>query len=148
MSIHLRVYGTPASQGSKRWLPSGRMIEADKKLRPWRNAVIDAVVKADSQGLRLEGPLEVWVTFLFDRPKAHYGTGKNSGVLRENAPVYLSRTPDIDKAVRATLDGITEAALWGDDAQVAVLKARKMYAGTGEAPGAIIDISAIGERHE
>ena len=137
MSVTFRVYGTPASQGSKRWLPNGRMIEADKKIRPWRDSVHAAIEKAGYTGPNLEGPLEVRVTFWFARPKSHFGTGKNATVLKDSAPLYVAKTPDVDKCVRALLDPITEMRVWGDDSQVVLLHAQKIY---DTVPGASVEI--------
>lgn len=141
--IHLRVFGTPASQGSKRWLPNGRMIEADKKVRPWRHAVYAAVQHDAPDLTTIDGPVSVRVTFMFERPKAHYRTGRNAGMLRDGAPEFVTRTPDIDKVVRATLDPLTEVGVWRDDAQVVMLHARKRYCSPEERPGAVIDIEPL-----
>jgi Holliday junction resolvase RusA-like endonuclease len=118
------------------------MIEADKKIRPWRNAVHAAIAPTEyGTGKRMfMGDVAVTVHFLFERPKAHYGTGRNAGVLKDNAPFYVSRTPDIDKCVRALLDPITEMRVWADDSQVVRLNAVKMYADLGEAAGAMVTI--------
>jgi Holliday junction resolvase RusA-like endonuclease len=144
--IVLRVYGTPASQGSKRaFVQGGRavMLNTDKKLRPWRNSIIEAARSARVTGERLNGPLELTATFVFNRPRSHYRTGKNAHLLRDDAPEYVSRTPDIDKTLRSTLDGITDAGIWKDDAQVVKVTAAKRYASEGEAPGAHITIGPI-----
>lgn len=58
--------------------------------------------------------------------------------------------PDIDKLCRSTLDGISQGLsgkvgdglLWGDDAQVIELVARKFYADERE-PGADITITPM-----
>lgn len=141
--MRLRVYGTPASQGSKRWLPNGRMIEADKKVKPWRHAIYAAVQHDAPDITPLEGPIAVRATFLFERPKAHYRTGKNAALLRDNAPLYVTRVPDVDKVVRATLDPLTEMGVWHDDSQVVIVHAQKRYCGADERPGALIDIEPL-----
>lgn len=139
--MRLRVYGTPASQGSKRWLPNGRMIEADKKVKPWRQAVYAAVQHDCPDLVKMEGPIAVRATFLFERPKAHYRTGKNAHLLRDGAPLYVTRTPDVDKTLRALLDPLTEVGMWHDDAQVVIAHAAKRYCNEGERPGAIVLIT-------
>jgi hypothetical protein len=40
--LRVDVYGLPAPQGSKRHVGGGRMIEASKKVGPWREAVVRA----------------------------------------------------------------------------------------------------------
>jgi crossover junction endodeoxyribonuclease RusA len=141
--ITLRVYGTPASQGSKRaFVQGGRavMLNDDKKLRPWRNSIIEAARAARVTGERLPGPLAMEARFVFNRPRSHYRTGKNAHLLRDDAPIFVNQTPDIDKILRSTLDGLTEAAVWVDDSRVVSLIATKRYANEGEAPGAYIRI--------
>ena len=132
-TIHVR--GIPAPQGSKRHVGNGRMIEMSKAVGPWREAV-----RAETQHavpLPLDGPVEVVLTFHVARPKGHYRTGRNAGLLRPGAPGYPASKPDIDKLARAVLDGLTEGGAWKDDGQVVRLVAVKEY---GEPAGAVITI--------
>ena len=141
MNIELRVYGTPASQGSKRWLPNGRMIEADKKIKPWRAAVYEAVNHDIPNHIPFDGAVAVRVTFMFERPKSHFGTREGTPYLKASAPRYKTSTPDVDKCLRALLDPLTEMTVWRDDAQVVIAHAIKRYCLTDEKPGARIQIS-------
>lgn len=137
------IPGKPVPQGSKRWLPNGRMDEANKDLRPWRAVVTDRVMKAmEDNGIteKMTGPILVTMTFHMKRPKDHYGTGKNEGKLKPSAPRFHAGTPDVDKLVRAINDAITDAGLWKDDSQVALLSASKHY---GETQGAFVSISTV-----
>lgn len=147
MKIELRVFGTPASQGSKKWLPNGRMIDADKKLKPWRTAVHEAIyheLKLDTGPYPpLEGPVVVRAVFLFERPKAHYGSRKGVPYLRPDAPYFVTRTPDVDKCLRALLDPITEMGVWKDDSQVVITHGMKRYCNDLEAPGALVRITTV-----
>lgn len=56
------------------------------------------------------------VTFHLPRPKGHYRTGANAHLLRDSAPEQPSVKPDLDKLVRSTMDGLSEAGVWHDDA--------------------------------
>ena len=136
--IQFFVPGKPQSQGSKRWV--GRMIEANKDLAPWRATVTAYTLKAiraHGNERMFIGPVTIRLEFYFARPKAHYGTGKNAGKLKPNAPTWVSTTPDADKLVRAICDGITDAGLWQDDSLVVEIHAVKMYA---EQPGVLITV--------
>ena len=138
--ITFYVPGKPVPQGSKRWLPEGRMIEANSNLRPWRTNVTLHALKAmrrSDLAFPLTGPLHVTMTFTFTRPKSHYGTGRNAGKVKDSAPLLCSNTPDLDKIVRSVNDGITDSGLWKDDDQVAYLTAVKMY---GEQAGVTVCI--------
>lgn len=145
MSLNFFIPGTPVPQGSKKWV--GRMIEANTQLGPWRS-VVTAYTRQTMLAHKtamLDEPLYISMTFYLRRPKAHYRTGKNSGLLKGNAPVFVQSTPDLDKLIRAVNDGITDAGLWKDDSLVVSLNAQKRYA---EQPGVniwIVKMSDIGE---
>lgn len=146
MSVTFFVPGTPVPQGSKKWV--GVMVEANANLKPWRATVTSYALQAAhaQKAVMLDEPLYISMRFYLRRPKAHYRTGKNSGVLKNNAPVFVQTTPDLDKLVRAVNDGITDAGLWKDDSQVVALHATKQYA---EQPGVlvwIVKMNEIGEQ--
>ena len=138
--ISFRVVGIPAPQGSKRHVGNGRMVESSKKVGPWRESVKAAALVAMDQydALPLMGPLKVAIEFALCRPKGHYRSGKNAHLVKENAPYFQSSKPDLDKLVRSTLDALTEASVWIDDAQVVELVASKHF---DQWQGAVITIS-------
>jgi Holliday junction resolvase RusA-like endonuclease len=134
------VKGVPAPQGSKNTyggrptkaggISKPHTTEANPRTRPWRMDVRDAAETAvRSQGWQIaEGAVEVSLIFYKKRPLAHYGTGKNSNVLKKDAPHLCITGPDIDKLSRAILDSLTTAGVYRDDKQVADLHARHVYA--------------------
>ncbi|WP_210651318.1 RusA family crossover junction endodeoxyribonuclease [Nocardioides sp. SYSU D00065] len=136
LTIH--VIGTPAPQGSKRaFVVNGKAVlaESSKKVKPWRQDVKSAVEDLASDGLvrsleqlPLTGPLEVSIDFYLPRPGYHFRTGKHAGELKDNAPAYVDKKPDVDKLLRSTLDGLKEAGVYRDDAQVAIATGVKHYA--------------------
>ena len=116
------------------------MFETSKKVGPWRNAV-----RTETQSVitvPFDGPVKVEVSFYLPRPKSHYGTGRNAGVLKESALRYPTGVPDIDKLCRSTLDVLKEGGAYHDDAQVVHLVASKVYV-EARATGATISISLI-----
>lgn len=127
----------PAPQGSKRHVGNGRMIEASKKVKPWRFAVSQAALETGEP--LMDEPVSVLITFLFSRPKAHYNT---KGQLKDKAPFYKSTKPDLDKLCRSTLDGLTNVLI-KDDSQVVTIIASKQYVNEGELPGALITINKL-----
>ena len=137
--IEIRVYGLPAPQGSKRHVGGGRMVESSKAVGPWREAV-----RAETQriisGRIFDAPVQVEIAFFLPRPRGHYGTGRNAGQVRESAPWVPAGRPDLDKLIRATMDGLTEGGAWDDDAIVVSLSASKEYADDGQRPGCSIVI--------
>jgi len=139
--VRLRVYGTPGPQGSKRHVGGGRMVESSKKVGPWREAVCSAAQLAGVEGMRLDGPLLVRVEFMLARPRKHYTTKG----LRPDAPTFVTTTPDLDKCLRSTLDGLVQAGVIVDDKLVAAGGQHKRYANEGETPGAIVEITTLVE---
>ena len=138
----LFVPGAPAPQGSKRHVGNGVMVESSKRLRPWRGTVTGAIVDAGWQhDPILAGPVRVTLTFAMPRPKHHYGTGRNAGVLRAAAPVWHEGRGDADKLARAVLDALTDSGAIRDDGQVAWLTVSKVYA---QQPGVSILLGRIG----
>ena len=137
--LTVTVHGIPAPQGSKRHVGGGRMVEASKAVGPWREAVRHETQQAIAAGADTHptGPISVAVTFRMPRPRGHYRT---NGQVRDTAPAfYVATRPDLDKLVRAVLDGLTAGGAFGDDAQVADLIATKHYADV-DPPGCHIHI--------
>ena len=89
------------------------MLECKSQLKDWTLA---------------EGPVYLTLLFLFARPKTHFGTGRNAGKLKESAPVYHTKRPDLDNLVKFAEDCLTGIA-WKDDCQVASTLSQKRYAG-------------------
>lgn len=118
--VVITVLGQPQAQGSKTRTRYG-MREANTELRPWRNTVtytaIDQVTGVSGYA-KLRGPLQLAAAFSFRRPKSHYRTGRNAHLLRDSAPLFPTGKPDLSKLVRAVEDGLTDAGVWADDAQV------------------------------
>ncbi len=116
--IEFHVAGKPVPKGSIRAFPhriTGRMIALPMGvgLKPWTRAVATAARTAAS-GRKLEGAVQVWLDFDLPKPKSERAAGR----------WHIVR-PDLDKLIRAVLDGLTEAGVWGDDGQVASLVATK-----------------------
>lgn len=135
MNVNLRVVGIPAPQGSKRHVGRGRLIESSKKVGPWRAAITDQAREAGLDALNLDEPLRINVAFYLPRPKSHSGV---RGLL-PSAPTWPARVPDLDKLLRSTLDGLTQAGVIYDDSCVVSLHAIKTY--TVGRPGASIHIT-------
>ena len=121
------VRGIPGPQGSKDQF--GR--ESSRKVKPWREAVRHEVADAIDGGFApvVGWPVLVRIDFYLPRPKAHYRTGKNAHLLRDGAPDWVSKRPDLDKLARSTLDALTAAGAYPDDACVAHLEVTKQYGG-------------------
>ena len=129
MSVSFFVAGTPVPQGSKVAFVVGKravVTDANKdKLRPWRAEVTRVAAEAWAGQEPLEGAVSIEIRFVFELPKT---------VKRDTPHVK----PDIDKLERALFDGITDAGIWGDDAQVVRNSSAKVY---GAVAGVDVSIS-------
>lgn len=112
--VRFWIPGTPVPQGSKTAFVVGRravVTDQNKaKLKPWR-----AIVAAHAdRGVTFTGPVTVEASFFLPRPQRP----------RFARPAVK---PDIDKLLRALLDGLTDGGLIDDDARVVNLHAEKYY---------------------
>jgi Holliday junction resolvase RusA-like endonuclease len=143
----LTVWGTPVQQGSKNFVgktKSGRgiMVEQNKeRLDPWRGEIIKACrqYQADNPDfVRYEGAVVARLIFCFDRPKS----------IRPKVRPYMSVAPDLDKLIRACLDGLTAGGAIKDDCQVVdFTRVAKVYCKEDPealaTPGAVIVLAAL-----
>jgi len=121
-------------------------------LKTWREAVKQSAIDACRSAGHVEpfqGPVVVEVTFTIARPGAHFGTGRNAMTLKPSAPGWPSKTPDLDKLIRSTLDALTASGVvYRDDAQVVELTGRKVYPGgldSVEGSGAVVRVQAVSD---
>ncbi|TDB83418.1 RusA family crossover junction endodeoxyribonuclease [Actinomadura sp. KC216] len=148
----ITVLGKPAPQGSKRHVGGGRLIEQSKRVAPWREAVKEATIRRlevrslETYGgisqaglLRIDGPVTLDITFVFDPPKS-------APKRRRIWPITRS-SGDVDKLQRSTFDALTDAGAFKDDSQVVDVHARKVHTNDPDAPlrvpGAVIRIREI-----
>lgn len=102
-------------------------MEQVKGLPDWRAQVRHEAALACPDG-PTDRPVGMHLTFVYSRPKSHYGTGKNSRRLKPHAPDWPAtrNIGDLDKTCRAILDAVT-GVLVTDDSLVVTLVARKVY---------------------
>ena len=87
-----------------------------------------------------QGPLLLTLCFLFPRPKAHF---RANGLLKETAPLWVEKKPDIDNAAKAVMDALTMLGMWDDDKQVASVSKLKRYIMNDERAGCEITIATL-----
>jgi Holliday junction resolvase RusA-like endonuclease len=129
MIIRFTIPGTPQQQGSRRYVGNGITIEANKNLEPWRKVALSCAreAKGGTEGPLFTGPVQVTMVAYFPRPASHYGTGRNSGVLKPSAPVWHASAPDCDKLERALGDMLTQSGVVLDDRLIVCWDASKVY---------------------
>lgn len=114
--------------------------------KDWRTTIQAAAMDA-YVGPLLEGPLEVEMTFFRVRPKSHFGTGRNAGVVKASSPEHPITKPDVTKLVRAAEDALT-GVLWRDDSQIVSAHTHKRYGDSAKLEILVrtIDREAVGEQ--
>jgi Holliday junction resolvase RusA-like endonuclease len=149
------VDAAPAPQGSKRHVGGGVLIESSRNVKPFREAIARA---ATEEALKrgpgasspvFSGPVTVSLGFTLPRPAGHFRRRTKDGVktlvLREDAPPYPAKRPDLDKLTRAVLDALTTAVVYPDDGLVVQLEAEKNYPGGSldalDGPGVVIVVT-------
>ncbi len=79
----------------------------------------------------LYGAVSVSVEVYLVRPKAHFGTGRNSKILKDNAPKYpiitSKENADIDNYIKFVFDAFN-GVFYKDDGQIVHLESVKEYA--------------------
>lgn len=142
----IKVYGSPAPQGSKNFMGvtkmgRGIMVEASNKTTPWRADVMTAaraVLDELGRPAPLDGALVAKMVFSFLRPKS---------IKRAKRP-YPSVFPDLSKLLRATEDALKAAGVIRDDALfVEYTRLAKVYCGEDEEaldrPGCLIIVGQL-----
>ncbi len=119
--IQFRVDGKPVPQGSMSAVNGHIFHSQGSALATWRASIAIAARHAGAQPSAK--PISMTMVFIFQKPKT---------VTRSEPTV----PPDLDKLIRAVLDGLTAVA-YKDDAQVTEIRAIKIY---GERPGVEIQI--------
>lgn len=156
--IEIWVPGVPKPGGSKRAFaigPRGR-----EKRRPDGSLIINMIDASDNADWKancahfgqqamgdrelFNGTLQVEVTFILPRTKAHCWTGKRANVLRDDAPKFHTNAPDATKLMRSTEDALT-GICWNDDKIIARQFVQKVY---GEKTGARIVITQLTDNNE
>lgn len=146
MSLTIVVYGSPAPQGSKKFLGTfkgkdgrthAKLAESSAKVRPWRQDVKTAAELARNGADPIDGPVALHITFTLPKPKS----------APKNRRTWPDKKPDLSKLVRSTEDALVDAGVLRDDSRIVSLFAHKTFPGVGndslEAPGARILIVRV-----
>ena len=130
MTFYLVVYGTPAPAGSKRALPLGGkfggrpiVVDANTRAKPWKNQIAQAAGEKMAGKELFRCALTVQFVFFVRRPKAHYNS---KGWLKDSAPKYPAKKPDLLKLSRAVEDALS-GIVYADDAQIVFETLLKCY---------------------
>lgn len=126
------VWGPAQTQGSKKGFihPKLKRVvivdDNDRALKGWRSEWIGEMAKC-RPARPIDSAVAVEILVYVRRPSAHYGSGKNAGILKANAPVIPPSGKDNDKICRAILDAGQIAGWYTNDARVADLQIKRRY---------------------
>jgi Holliday junction resolvase RusA-like endonuclease len=133
--IIMDVRGDPKGQPRPRLCAAGEHVRVytPRSAKGWKDAVYMAAWR---QGIKqpIPGPIRVSMVFFFERPGRLTTNGSPGGSVAHMAK------PDIDNIVKATLDALTDAGIWKDDAHVSMIYAEKVYCPKGGNSGALIQV--------
>lgn len=133
--LYFSVVGVePAPQGSKRHVGNGVMVESSKKVKPFREAVADAVFRAfvaTGDDRTFTEPVVLWATFFMPKPRT----------VKRLLP---SVPPDLDKMCRALFDGLEQnARVIESDSMIVRVHASKVYAAVPGDVGVRVAIKTV-----
>jgi Holliday junction resolvase RusA-like endonuclease len=122
-------------------LKNGKFFQgAYNEQKPEENEFISFIKTQIPQGfIPMTEPVYIQFWFGVRRPKAHYGTGRNSGKLKESAPKYPGKKPDFDNFEKFVADCFS-GVVYRDDSQIVSWRGDKRYS---ESPRTEIEIRRI-----
>jgi len=123
---------------NKNGYPVINTVDDNPKAKSWQAEVKVAAMQA-YRGPVLEGPILMNLTFVRVRPKGHFRTGRNSHLLKDDAPSHPTSKPDVLKTARAVEDSLT-GLIYRDDAQIVDEHLQKTW---GERPCVVVRIEAM-----
>ncbi len=141
------VPGIARTAGSKSAFKDKRgkihLTHAGKYSKDWMDSVKWFALKDyGERTVLLTCPIALTLTFFQRRPKGHYRTGRNAGLLRDSAQQYPVSKPDLTKLTRAVEDALT-GIVWKDDSQVIRQDTKKLYCGLEDKAGVFIEITRV-----
>lgn len=124
--INLSIPGVPNSQKRHRHLRVGNFTRTYDPSSTDKEDFLYKAIYEFKPAIPVISPISIKMKFYMPRPKGHYGTGKNEGVLKKNAPFRHTSMPDLDNLEKFVLDALNKI-YWKDDRQIYSIVAKKVY---------------------
>jgi len=139
MIICKTIFGTPKPQPRPRAFSRGGKagVYNPKTADVWKATIMGSL--SQYRDLHLDGRIWLNLEFCMQRPKSHFGTGRNAEMVKDKAPKHHIQKPDIDNLVKSTMDAITNLGIWNDDCQVVNLITRKIWVSDGSRLNLILE---------
>lgn len=124
--IEIKIPGNPISKKRPRFFRRGKNI-GTYNAQETEEGMAALMIKSQWTGCPLAGAVAVGMRFFVKRPKGHFGTGRNSVLLKPSAPEFpVQERQDVDNMAKFYLDCMN-GIVFGDDRQVVSLSAEKRY---------------------
>jgi Holliday junction resolvase RusA-like endonuclease len=141
------VPGTVRTAGSKSAYRDNfgkvHLTHAGKYTKGWMDSVKWFALKLyGERRVLLTCPVKLTLRFFMARAQGHFRTGRHAGELKESAPAYPTKKPDLDKLNRAVGDALT-GIIYKDDSQVVKLESSKVYCKPEDKMGVFITIESL-----
>jgi Holliday junction resolvase RusA-like endonuclease len=124
-NIHLTILGDPKPQKRHR---SVKIAGFTRQYDPSQADKGDflSIVQGNAPVEPFSCPLAVSLRFYFSRPKGHYRSGKNSHLLKDDAPLWHTSRPDFDNLGKFCADALNKI-YWKDDSYIVSCTITKQY---------------------
>ena len=115
MKSTIIIFGNPVAKARPRFRRFKTFVSTYDSQKKEKE---EFILQAKAQPIVMfSGPIRLNCSFRLHRPKSHYGTGRNSGVLKKSAPEFHIVKPDLDNLIKFVKDCLNGLA-WKDDSQV------------------------------
>ena len=120
--IHFKIEENPVAQKRHR---HSRFVVYDP-ISNDKTRIKNLIIK-QCKDFYTDGPVSMIIDFNIQRPKSHFGTGKNSKIVKAKAPTLHIQKPDIDNYIKLYCDVLTNCGIWKDDSQIINISASKHW---------------------
>ena len=119
------IPGNPIAKKRPRFARRGKFVKTYNAQETEEGKALQ-IIMAQTPPDPVDLPVAVKFIFFMKRPKGHYGTGRNAGSLKANAPTIHIKKNDLDNMVKFYSD-ILNGFAWKDDCQIFKIDALKIY---------------------
>ena len=123
--IKVVVLGEPKAQKRHRHFQRGKFSGTYDPSKDDKESFA-SILQREAPEKPLDEPLSMELRFYLGRPKSHFRSGKNSDMLKDNAPEHHIGKPDVDNMIKFCQDSLN-GIYYRDDALICVLTAEKLY---------------------
>ena len=125
MEIKLVVLGEPKAQMRHRHAQRGKFVHTYDPSEA-KKQTFAGILQTQAPETPIDAPIMLELIFYMPRPKAHYGTGSKSEMLKDNAPEWHISKPDGDNMEKFVTDSLN-GVYYRDDSLICFVIRKKLY---------------------